>query len=287
MSVIIAGASGHLGRLTAELLPDAVLVTRSPESIVGREARTGDYGDTEALKRAFEGGTRLLMISASAAGDHDPVPLHENAIAAAREAGIEHVVFTSFANPSPENPAFPGAPNRASEEALRQSGLTYTILRNAIYADFRAVMASHYLAEGRWITNMGAGRHAFIWRSDCAKAAAAALTTDGHENQTYEVTGPELIGVDDFVDLMEELGGRRVVVDQVDDETYDAYHRELLASGVVPPVAEYHWTTGKGIREGHMSQLTTAFEKLTGERPRGMRELRRKVRSWSKDATAT
>jgi NAD(P)H dehydrogenase (quinone) len=213
------------------------------------------------------------MISASAAGDHDPVPLHENAIAAAADAGIEHVVFTSFANPSPENPAFPGRPNRESEAALQGSGLTYTILRNAIYADFRAVMARHYAATGRWTTNIGDGRHAFIWRADCAAAAAAALTTDGHDNETYEVTGPDLVGVEDFAELVEELSGARVEVDRVDDEAYDRYHQELLASGVVPRVGEYHWTTGKGIREGHMSQLTPAFEKLTGRRPRGMREL--------------
>jgi NAD(P)H dehydrogenase (quinone) len=120
---------------------------------------------------------------------------------------------------------------------------------------------------------MDDGRHAFIWRADCAVAAAAALTTDGHENETYEVTGPELIGARDFADLLHELTGKTVEVDQVDDETYDAYHRELLASGVVPRVGEYHWTTGKGIREGYMSQLTGAFEKLTGRRPRGIREL--------------
>jgi NAD(P)H dehydrogenase (quinone) len=273
VTVVVAGASGNLGRLTAQLLPDARLVTRNPDGISGADVRRGDYGDSESLKRAFEGGTRLLMISASAAGDHDPVPLHENAIAAAREAGIQHVVFTSFANPSPDNPAFPGRPNRESEAALKGSGLTYTILRNAIYADFRALMARHYVETGRWTTNMGAGRHAFIWRADCATAAAAALTTDGHENETYEVTGPELIGTRDFVELVEEASGARVEVDQVDDESYDRYHRELLAAGVVPPVGEYHWTTGKGIREGHMSQLTPAFEKLTGRRPRGMREL--------------
>ena len=277
MTVVIAGASGHLGRLTAELLPDARLVTRTPDAVTGADVRHGDYGDGEALKRAFEGGDRLLMISASAAGDHDPVPLHENAIAVAKEAGIRHIVFTSFANPSPENPAFPGRPNRESEQLLRDSGVTYTILRNAIYADFRAMMAAHYLREGRWTTNMGAGRHAFIWRADCAAATAAALTTDGHENETYEVTGPELIGVDDFADLIDEIGGTRVEVDQVDDEAYDRYHQELLAAGVVPPVGEYHWTTGKGIREGHMSQLTGSFEALTGRPPRGIRDLLRQT----------
>ena len=277
MTVVIAGASGNLGRLTADLVPDARLVTRTPEAVSGADVRQGDYGDGEALKRAFEGGDRLLMISASAAGDHDPVPLHENAIAVAREAGIGHIVFTSFANPSPDNPAFPGRPNRASEQLLRDSGLTYTILRNAIYADFRAVMASHYLRAGRWTTNLGAGRHAFIWRADCAAAAAAALTTDGHENETYEITGPELIGVEAFDDLIEELGGSRVEVDQVDDETYDRYHQKLVASGVVPRFAEYHWTTGKGIREGHMSQLTGAFEALTGRPPRGIRDLLRQT----------
>jgi NAD(P)H dehydrogenase (quinone) len=284
VTVVVAGASGMLGRQAAALLlprlppGGLVLVTRTPERLreleaAGAEVRRGDYGDPDSLRKAFAGGERLLMISAPAAGGADTTPLHETAIEIASEAGIRKIAYTSFANPAEDNPAFPSEPNRATERALRESGLAFTALRNAIYSDIRVEIAPFYVGAGRWTTNLAEGRHAFIWRADCAAAAAAAVLDESDETAALELTGPELISAADFVELLEEFGGRRMRLDPVGDDEYRAYFDGLSAEYGEDAPFELHWTTGRAIREGKMDQLSDSFRALTGSSPRSLREL--------------
>jgi uncharacterized protein YbjT (DUF2867 family) len=104
--------------------------------------------------------------------------------------GVGHIVYTSVVNPVPDNPFPPAATHLRSEADLVSTGVAWTILRNALYADLRVQIAASYSRAGRWTTNIGAGAHAFVARADCAAAAAAALTTPGHEGRRYTVEGP-------------------------------------------------------------------------------------------------
>jgi NAD(P)H dehydrogenase (quinone) len=266
MTVAVTGASGHLGRsVTARLDPaDVVLLTRTPENLDARGAqvRRADFDEPGSLGAAFEGVDRLLLISA-----HDlerRAGQHLAAIDAAKAAGVRHVVYTSVPNPTPDNPAAVVPSHRETEEALRDSGMAWTMLRNNIYAEFQGPVVAQARASGRLYTSIGEGRIAFVSREDCAAAAAAVLTQDGHEGQAYDITGPEAIGAADLA----ALAGAEVV--PVDDEAVIA---GMIAAGIPESGARVLTSIHRAGREGFLGNVTSAVQDLTGTAPRALRDV--------------
>jgi NAD(P)H dehydrogenase (quinone) len=279
MSIVITGASGHLGRSTAELVlsrvpaSGVILTTRHPEELSdlaqrGAEVRMADFGRPETLVGAFEGGDKLLLISTDAVGAR--VAQHRAAIDAAAKAGVRHVVYTSYLNPVEENPAVITPDHRDTEAALRESGLEWTALRNAFYAEYQVPSGAQAIATGQLVHNNGEGRTAYISREDCAAAAAAVLTTGGHEGRAYDITGPQPLDQDDVAALLSEVSGRPVESVAVDDE---AFVRGLAASGLPEPVARGIASYGRAIREGFIGEASGAVENLTGRPPLSLREV--------------
>jgi NAD(P)H dehydrogenase (quinone) len=182
MGIVITGASGQLVRLTAELVlarvpaSEVTLTTRRPEALsdfagCGAKVRQADFDRPETLAEAFAGGERLLLISADVVGRR--VAQHRVAIEAAKEAGVRHVAYTSYLNPVEENPAVITPDHRDTEEALRESGLAWTALRNAFYAEYQVPAGAQAIATGQLVHNNGEGKTAYVSREDCAAAAAA------------------------------------------------------------------------------------------------------------------
>ena len=279
MSIVITGASGQLGRLTAELILDRVpaseviLTTRRPEALSdlaerGAIVRSADFDRPETLAKAFAGGQRLLLISADDLGRR--AAQHRSAIEAAREAGVHHVAYTSYLNPVEENPAVITPSHRDTEKALRESDLAWTSLRHAFYAEYQVPAGAQAIAMGRLVHNSGVGRIAYVSREDCAAAAAAVLTTEGHEDEAYDITGPESLSQRDVAALLSEVSGRPVEAVAVDDE---AFIQGLTASGMPEPVAREFASYGRAIREGYLGEASGAVESLTGRAPRSLREV--------------
>lgn len=271
MSIAIAGASGNLGRRTADILlervdpSDLVLVTRDPAKLEdyasrGVQVRFGDFDQPARLPTAFAGVERLLLISATDLGRR--VAGHLAAIDAAKLAGVRHVAYTSIVNPASSNPIVAADDHRATEEALRASGLAWTFLRNSIYADFQAGSILGSATSGRYVHNQGEGLAAYVARDDCAAAAAAVLVGDGHEFQAYDITGPELLTPDETVRIASEAIGSPIETIPVDDA---AYTNILMEYGGVPAdLAAAYATFGTGVRGGHAAVVSNAVERLTG-----------------------
>ena len=279
MSIVVTGASGQLGRLTADLVLDRVpaseviLTTRHPEALSdlaerGASVRPADFDQPETLVEAFAGGERLLLISTDDLGRR--TAQHRATIEAAREAGVRHVTYTSYLNPVEENPAVITPSHQATEQALRESGLAWTMLRNAFYAEYQVPAGAQAIASGRLVHNSGDGRIAYVSREDCAAAAAAVLTTDGHENKAYDITGPEALSQDDVAALLSEVSSRPVEAVALDDE---AFIQGLTAAGVPEPAALEFASYGRAIREGYLGEASGAVENLTGRPPRSLREV--------------
>lgn len=275
MSLLINGVSGQLGRRVAELAlertSDVVLLTRTPEAVSGLDAevRRADFDDPASLDTAFAGGTRMLLVSLPAVGAR--VPQHKAAIAAAARAGVGHVAYTSILNPTPANASAVAEEHRETEEALAASGLAYTFLRNSIYADLQPTSARAALASGQLVTNAGDGRTSYVTREDCARVAAEVLLGDGHENQAYDVTGPEALNAADLAALYAELGGKPVEVLHVDDAAYAAGLAEH--AGLPPALAAVYTTFGIATREGALSDVTDTVRRLTGRAPGTVRDV--------------
>jgi NAD(P)H dehydrogenase (quinone) len=102
---------------------------------------------------------------------------HRAALDAARVAGVRHVIYTSGLKPEPPNPAGVAPSHYATEQALTQSGLDWTILRHSLYADYQAPEAAQSIASGTLLHNRGAGKIAYVAREDCAAVAAAVLVS--------------------------------------------------------------------------------------------------------------
>ena len=282
MSLVITGSSGHLGRRTAELLLDqvepstVVLVSRRPEELAdlvarGASARFGDFDDPASLAAAFTGGERLLLISTDAIGRR--VPQHRNALEAAQAAGVRALAYTSLPNPSPDNPAVVAQDHRETEALLMASGLEWTLLRNALYSEYRLDEARAALASGVLRHNQSGGRTAYVSREDCAAVAAAWLAAGPeHAGRTYDVTGPQLLGADDLARTYAEAGGTAVTAENLDD---DALVAGLQGAGLPVEVARLLASFGAAIRGGHLDQSASTVQDLTGRPPRAVAEVLR------------
>jgi NAD(P)H dehydrogenase (quinone) len=293
MSIVITGASGKLARLTLEAVAETVspseviLVTRDPDAIGdladrGFTVRRGDFDDPASLPAAFEGGERLLLISTSVIGVR--VVQHRAAIDAAAAAGVRWAAYTSIVNPSDSNPGAAAREHRATEQALRDSGLQWTFLRNAIYTEMLVLGAGPALASGSLVTNAGDGRTAYVSRADCAAAAAAVLTSDGHDGKAYDITGPEALGERDVAALYAELGGRPVEPVLLDDDAWVAAMVEH--AGMPEPLAQTYATFGAAARRGYVAVVSDTVQNLTGRPPRTVREVLEAHRDELAGATA-
>lgn len=277
MVVAITGASGHLGRKTAELVlerlapDDVVLLTRTPDALAdlaarGAVVRRADFDEPQSVSDALAGVERMLLISAVDLGHR--VKQHRAAIDAAQHAGVRHVLYTSIPNPVTENPAGVVPDHHATEEALRGSGLAWTFLRNNLYAEYQVPTAAQAIATGQLVTNAAEGRTAYVSRDDCAAAAAAVLTSPGHENTAYDITGPEAVSAEDLAALVGEIAGTRIEVVHVDD---DGFVAGLTGAGLPEEAGRLYASFGASTRGGFLEGVSSAVEDLTGEPPRLLR----------------
>jgi NAD(P)H dehydrogenase (quinone) len=277
MSLVITGASGTLGRLVTDAVlaradpGDVVLVTRDPSKLEGAaaEVRRGDFDDPGTLPAAFAGAEKVLVISTDRVGER--VPGHRAAIDAAVAAGARWVGYTSGINPSDSSPIAVMAEHRATEEHLRLSGASWTLLRNSIYTEILVPGGQAALANGAHVTNEGDGRVSYVARADCAAAAAAVLTSDGHDGKAYDITGPEALGALEVAALYAELGGSPVEVVHIDDEAYVAGLVEH--AGMPEAVARVYVTFGIGTRQGYSGVVSGTVEALTGMAPQAARDV--------------
>ena len=273
MTIAITGASGQLGRLVADQLlttvdpAEVVLLTRDPAKLAdyaerGADVRAADFSKPDELVEAFAGVERVLLISTDAVGAR--VEGHLAAIDAAVKAGVRHMAYTSVSGPTADNPAGVVADHAATEDALRESGLAWTMLRNNLYADMQVDSVAQAAAAGQLVTNTGDGGAAYVTRADCAAVAAGVLTGEGHEGKAYDVTGPHAYTAADLAELATQKSGKPVEVVQVDD---DAYTAGLVSAGLPDFIAPLLTSFGTATRLGKLATVTDVVEQVGGRKP--------------------
>ena len=275
--VLVTGASGQLGRgVIAELLKQAKLEpsqivagSRDPASLAdaqakGIETRRVDFGDPNGMEEAFAGIDRLLIISSGElAVPSKRVQQHKAAVAAAAKAGVGHVIYTSM--PNPDNSLISFAPDHLNtEQAIKASGLSYTILRNSWYTENYFMNLPQNLATGTWYTSQGGGKLANITRGDCAAAAAAALASPPEGNVTLTLTGPESLTAEAVAGIVAKATGKPLAVVQLTDEQLSGGMR---GAGLPDFLIEMLVSTEANIRAGNFDLVTDHFEQLTGRKP--------------------
>lgn len=294
MSIVITGASGAFGRMAAERLltrvqpSQLVLVTRNPAGLApfaarGVTVRYGDFDKPDSLREAFAGADKLLLISTLDVGERRRRQ-HQTAIEGAVAAGVRHVVYTSSVGIHPHSPAFVIKDHLFTEEALRGSGLQFTFMRDAQYAEVITTMiAPGAIASGEWWSSAADGCMAFVSKQDCVESAVAVLTTPGHEGAVYEITGAELLTFGDCARIAAEVTGKPIRFLNV---SHEAMQARFDAAGVPRRHIEgtVHAAAGawgseemmsyeRGIREGYFAVASHHVKLLTGRPARSLREV--------------
>lgn len=269
----VTGVTGAVGGLVARTLADdfrtdlrllARDVARAPD--IDTDVRACDYADLEASVSALRGVDVLFMVSAAEAEDRREQ--HRTFVRAAATAGVRHVVYTSFAGASPDAAFTLARDHHDAEQAIRDSGMAWTFLRDNFYLDVLPLFAD---ADGVIRGPAGDGRVAAVARADVADAAVAVLRSpDQHAGAAYTLTGPEALTLTEVAARAGAVLGRPL---RYEDETVAAaraWRRERYAAADWQLDA---WvSTYTAIRDGAVAEVTDDVRRLTGHPARTLED---------------
>lgn len=267
MTVAVTGASGQLGRLVVEALLTAgerpVAIVRDPAKVAdlaerGAVVRQASYDDPAALDAALTGVDRVLLVSGNEFGAR--VAQHTNVVRAAERAGVRLLAYTSIPAAT-ENPMILAQEHRGTEEVLATASIPTVVLRNSWYWENYAAGAAHAAQTGVLAGASGAGKVSGAPRADYAAAAAAVLTTDGHEGRVYELGGDEALTGDELAAVIGEVAGKPVRYQDLPEADYAAI---LGQAGLPEPVAAALADADTGIGRGLLEVRTGDLAKLIG-----------------------
>lgn len=272
MNIALTGVTGQLGGAVARSLTDLAprLIARDPSrapDIAGSEVAVATFADGDALAIAFAGIDTLLLVSAAESDDRREQ--HRTAIQAAADAGVQHIVYTSFCGAAADADFTLGRDHADAEEAIRASGMTYTFLRNNFYADILPFFAD---ADGVIRGPGGQGRVAAVALMDVVDVAAAIiLDPRTHAGRTYDLSGPEALTMDE---VAERIGIRLGRDFSYEEETVDEAYASRRAG--YPEAAEFEldaWvSTYTAIANGAMARVTSDIKRITGKRARTLEQ---------------
>ena len=258
--IAVTGASGYVGGHTAALLaargvPLRLVVrnaARAPD--LGAEVRTASrYGAHEEMRAAFEGADTVFLVPAEESEDR--VEQHKTAVDAAVAAGVRRIVYLSFINASSDATFTLVRHHWATEQHIRASGLAFTFPRMNLYLDFVPRMVSD---DGVIAGPGGDGRAAIVARDDVAAVAAALLTGNGHDGETYDVTGRESLT---FAEMAATLGAT------YKDETLEEARASRAGYGAPDWMVEGWISTYTAVARGELDTISDTVARLTDHAP--------------------
>lgn len=266
MKIGVTGATGQLGRLVVESLKSKVsaetivALVRNPEKAadLGIEARAFDYTQAENLVASLRGIDKLLLISGNEVGQR--LPQHLAVIDAAKQAGVKQLFYTSILH-ADSSPLGLATEHLATEVAIKESGLTYTILRNGWYTENYTGSAKGAVGAGAFIGNAGDGKIASAARVDYAEAAAVVLAGEGHEGKTYELAGDEAYTLTELAAEISKQSGKTIPYNNLTEAEYAGI---LKSFGLPDGLAEMLANSDTGASKGGLFDDSKVLSELIG-----------------------
>ncbi|MET8857631.1 SDR family oxidoreductase [Streptomyces sp. NPDC004579] len=268
MSIVVTGATGHLGRHVVEQLleklpaEEITAVVRDESKAADLAARgvrlaVADYNTPETFDGLFAAGDKVLLISGNEF-DKGRVGQHRVVIDAAAAAGVSLLAYTSA--PGSLTAAL-ADDHRATEDVLLASGVPYTLLRNGWYHENYTENLAPVLAHDAVVQAAGEGRIASAARADYAAAAVAVLTGEGHENKTYELSGDEAWGFAEYAAELSRQTGKEIVYNSVSPEAFTSI---LTGAGLPEGFAGILAGVDVSIEKGELAVTSGDLSRLTG-----------------------
>lgn len=281
--LLVTGANGNLGGAIIRNLRnlsktgDFAVATRNPQSAfaqtlaaAGIEVRRADFDSMSTLSGTFTGIRKALLIS-TYSDNSQRLRQNLNALEAARRAGVAHIIYTSFIN------AGQGSLSEHSrlvhyptEQAIIASGVTYTLLRHALYADILVNDLDETLASGIFQRCGGESACAYIAREDLGLSAATVLVKDGHENRIYTETMTRTYTGKEIAQALSNAFGREIKYRAI---AADDWPRYMVEKWNVPAsLAGSAAGTMRAVESGEFDIVTRDYESITGRSPRTLDE---------------
>ena len=258
--ILVTGATGNVGRPLVGLLSDAGVpfraFVRDPERARAALGPTvdlaeGDFAEPATLDAALGGVERMFLLSGNS-------ELETDAVEAAVRAGVGRVVKQSALAAGLDPPPF----HRRIEETLERSGLGFTHLRPTA---FMQTLAGYLPAlideEGVFRPPAGGRRVAWVDTRDISAVAFRALTEDGHEGNTYPITGPEPLSMAEVAEKLSVATGRPISYEDVAPHTA---HESMIENGLPAPFAAFLVAFYGLVRGGATDFVIQSVPEVTG-----------------------
>lgn len=271
--ILVIGATGTIGREVVKglkakgeqvraMIRDPEQVTAARESDV--EYVAGDLEKPETVTAALQGVEKAFLLSP----ENPTMPeLHANFAAAAKDAGVHHLVRLSILPANPDAPLPLAKWHGEADRAVMDSGVPYTILRPAYFMQNSFGGAATVASNGTLYSAMGEGKIGHIDTRDIADVAVAVLTSEGHEGQSYILTGPEALSMAEVAARLSTALGKTIeYVDLPPDEA----KARLIATGMPDSNAEVWVKLAGMISMGIAAMVTPAVKDVLGREPRSI-----------------
>lgn len=282
--ILITGANGHLGGATIDFLlkknPNAKIkaLVRSEEKAKDLKAKgveivIGDYLNYDSLVNAMKGVETLLLVSSSTMGDR--YAQHANAIKAAKENGVKHIVYTSVLRANPNSKFSAGIDHFKTEEDIKNSRMNYTIMRNTYYADFLPQIIGNAVETGAIYYSAGNAKVNFALRSEMAEANAVVLSNPSeHQNKTYEITSANKYSFDEIAGILSHITGKQI---KYVDIPVEALKENIIKFGMPKEVAELMGSIAESMKAGEFDFIDPTLENLIGRKPTDLKDFLKNV----------
>jgi NAD(P)H dehydrogenase (quinone) len=283
--ILVTGATGHLGNqivknLLAQISPSEIAVLVRDEEKAkelkekGVQIRIGDYTNPNSLVAAFKGVKKLVLISSN--DFNDRFGQHKNAIDASKQAGVEHILYTSMSMNDIETSPLKGflKDHYETEDYIKHNGFTYTILQHSLYADVIPMFIGEQVLETGVFFPAGEGRVAYASRNDLAEAISKIALSDAYDNQSLPLTNTQNYSYADVAKILTELSGKEVAYV---NPTPEVFAETLKGFNLPEPIIQMSLGFAAGINNNDFDKTFPNLETILGRKPQGLKEYLKSV----------
>jgi NAD(P)H dehydrogenase (quinone) len=274
--ILVTGANGHYGRAVLKALLNNGLEERNIYAMVRDKTKAselqslgihvvfGNYEDYDSLLKAFSGIDKLLFVSGSDIRNRSIQ--HKLVVKAAKNAGVKHILYTSQQHKSDHRDSpiyFIIKSHLATEIAIMNSGMKFTILRNSLYMDILPEFLGEKVVEKGIFLPAGHGKIAFTLRSEMAETAAVILISKGHTNKVYEISGSN-ISFTEIAQKISDLKGHNITYLSPDPKVFI---NAAVKNGAPRMQTKMLASFAQAAQIGELNSESSHMEKLLGRKP--------------------